>query len=167
MALSLVSVNVNGWEMLTGVWLYFSVCRISLLRWFVWRLMHSLRISFVCGFHGLEMYICCITNETSINSSVEVKGMLIYSQLKTLSVLIHPNLSFHAFISKIFAKCVYLENLCFRGMSFVLLENEHITFFYSMCDIELCVEAMKLRNLKPHSLWIFSWSLYSLPIINF
>ena len=35
------------------------------------------------------------------------------------------------------------------GMSFVLLENEHITFFYSMCDIELCVEAMKLRHLKP------------------
>ena len=31
------------------------------------------------------------------------------------------------------------------GMSFVLLENEHTTFLYS---IELCVEAMKLRRLK-------------------
>lgn len=34
------------------------------------------------------------------------------------------------------------------GMSFFLLENEHTTFLYSMCDIELCVEAMKLRRLK-------------------
>ena len=34
------------------------------------------------------------------------------------------------------------------GMSFVLLENEHITFLYSMSDIELCVEAMKLRHLE-------------------
>ena len=43
------------------------------------------------------------------------------------------------------------------GMSFVLLENEHITFFYSMCDIKLCVEA----------LCISCWSLYSLSMINF
>ena len=93
MALSLVSVNVNGLRDSDKRLTLLQWLSHSLLRWFVCtRLMHSLRISFVCGFRGLEMNICCITNKTSINSSVEVK--VCYSQLKNLAVLIHPSLSF-------------------------------------------------------------------------
>lgn len=69
----------------------------------------------------------------------------------------------------------FIDSLCFRtpcqpysqavndttiiiiiiiGMSFVLLENEHTTFLYSMCDIELCVDAIYLKAIFPFAVLV-------------
>ena len=152
--------TLMGWEMLTSVWLYFSGCRISLLRLFVCRrLMHSLRISFVCGFRGLEMNICCIINKQDLNK--QFRGC--YSQLKK-PCSTHSSKPFFLSCYILYLCCAILQrvsqnmytqtacalqphvNLAHRsmnditiiivGMSFVLLENEHIT---TPCVILSCV----------------------------